>query len=153
MITLIAAHDKNRVIGTEGKIPWYYKEDMQFFRKTTSNYTVLMGRKTYESIGKPLKNRRNIILSSQDLQIDGCLVLHDLKQAIYPFYQTKEELFIIGGESLYRSCMDYADKILITEVPEHHIGDAFFPEINLEKFRLIRNKETNKLTFKTYVRQ
>ena len=126
MITMVAACSSNRVIGKENKLIWRVPGDLKRFKEMTTGQTVVMGRKTYESIGKPLPNRTNVILSRDtDLKIDGCLISSDLEDVL----NTYPNAFIIGGEEIYRQCMNYADSISLTLINKEFEGDAFFPEI------------------------
>ncbi|MCR2802860.1 dihydrofolate reductase [Paenibacillus soyae] len=126
-VTLIWAMDRNRAIGGDNRMLWHLPADMAFFRKTTTGKTVLMGRKTYESLGKPLPNRRNVVLTRQEgLELEGCEVIHDIEEAIGRYGE--EELMVIGGAEVYALALPYADKLLLTDVDaEIADADAFFP--------------------------
>jgi dihydrofolate reductase len=127
MITLIAACSKNRVIGKDNQLIWHVPGDLKRFKELTSGHTILMGRKTFESIGKPLPNRRNVILTrDKNFTAEGCLVYNDLKEVLELF---KNDLFVIGGEEIYRQTIGYADFIELTLIHKKYEGDAFFPEI------------------------
>jgi dihydrofolate reductase len=127
MITLIAACSKNRVIGNENKLIWNIPGDLKRFKELTTGHTVLMGRKTFESIGRPLPNRRNVILTrDKEFKAEGCLVYSDLKEVLELF---GNDLFIIGGEQIYKQTIGYADFIELTLVHKEFEGDAYFPEI------------------------
>ena len=127
MITLIAACSTNRVIGKNNTLIWKVPGDLKRFKELTSGHTVLMGRKTYESIGRPLPNRRNIILSrNKDLVVEGCLVYSNLLEVLELY---KNDLFVIGGEEIYRQTLGYADKVELTLIHKDYEGDAFFPEV------------------------
>jgi dihydrofolate reductase len=137
MINIIVAYANGRVIGKDGKIPWHLPDDMQHFKRTTSGHTVVMGRKTFESIGRPLPQRRNIILThSNDLHVPGIEVVHD-PQAI----RAMDDVFIIGGESVYRHFLALAERLYITEVAYDVDGDAFFPAWDRASFTLISMRE------------
>ena len=142
MITLIAACSTNRVIGKNNTLIWKVPGDLKRFKELTSGHTVLMGRKTYESIGRPLPNRRNIILSrNKDLVVEGCLVYSNLLEVLELY---KNDLFVIGGEEIYRQTLGYADKVELTLIHKDYEGDAFFPEVpaNSPDFKaVIVNKE------------
>ena len=130
MLILIAAQSKNRVIGKENKLLWSLPADMKHFRDTTKGSVVIMGRKTYESIGRPLPNRINIVISSnKNLLIDGCIVVDSIKKAIRKA-GSNSDVFIIGGGEIYKQCMPLADKIILTEIDKEFEGDAYFPEID-----------------------
>jgi len=127
MITLIAACSKNRVIGKDNKLIWHVPGDLKRFKELTSGHTVLMGRKTFESIGKPLPNRRNIILTrNPDFKPEGCLVYSNLSEVLELYHN---DLFVIGGEEIYTQTIGYADYIELTLINKEYDGDAFFPEV------------------------
>lgn len=127
MITLIAACSKNRVIGKDNQLIWHVPGDLKRFKELTSGHTILMGRKTFESIGKPLPNRRNVILSRDpNFKPEGCLVYSDLTQVIELFHN---DLFVIGGEEIYKQTIGYADYIELTLIHKEFEGDAYFPTI------------------------
>jgi dihydrofolate reductase len=130
MITLIAACSKNRVIGKDNKLLWYLPNDLKRFKKLTIGKTVVMGRKTFESIGKPLPNRKNIILSNnKDLLIEGCEIINSISDL-----NLIEDLVIIGGEQIYKLFIDIADIIELTLIDKEFEGDAFFPQIDSNQF-------------------
>ena len=134
MISLIAAIGKNNELGKENKLLWKLPADMQHFIKTTSGHPVIMGRKTFESIGKPLPNRQNIVITRNKTYLrNDADVVHSLEEAIKSTRVTLvdfEEIFIIGGGELYRQTMPIADKLYITHIDaENKDADAFFPEI------------------------
>ncbi len=129
-ISLIWAMDRNRLIGRANALPWKLPADMAWFKQNTVGKPILMGRKTYESIGRPLPGRTNIILSRQDdLQIDGCTVVQSLAQAkaVVP---EAEELMVMGGAEIYAQLMDQADRVYITRIDAAFEGDAWFPEFH-----------------------
>lgn len=131
---IIAAYDKNRVIGHEGDMPWRgsLPADLIRFKELTIGHAVIMGRHTYDSIGRPLSNRRNIVISKQaNLDIPGCDVANSLEDA-YALGAEEEELFIIGGAKIYHLAMPTADRLLVTEIDAEFEGDTFFPEIPQE---------------------
>ena len=132
-IKLIAAISKNHVIGKDNKMPWSIKNDLRHFREITLNHTVIMGRKTYESIGKPLDLRNNIVISRQ-LKDNRFKVYCSLDEAFK--HITDNEVFIIGGESIYNSTIDIADEIYLTYIDAHYDGDRFFPEIDMNRFAI-----------------
>lgn len=130
--TIIVAYDKNRVIGHEGDMPWQgdLPADLEHFKKVTEGHTIVMGRKTYDSIGRPLPNRRNIVVSRQsNLQIPGCEVVHSLEDA-YELGADDEEIFIIGGEKIFKLALEDADRLIVTEIDAEFEGDTYFPEID-----------------------
>ncbi|MBN4060542.1 dihydrofolate reductase [bacterium AH-315-I20] len=137
MISLIWAMDNNRLIGTNNQMPWSISDipaDMAWFRKNTLGKAVLMGRKTFESIGKPLPKRRNIILSRQkDLEIEGCEVIHSLEEAMNMF--KNEELMVMGGAEIYALALPFADKLYITHIEHSFNGDAWFPKMDMQPWK------------------
>jgi len=133
MINIIAAISKNRVIGKNGKIPWKLPKDMQFFSETTKFCPIVMGRKTFESIGRPLKDRTNIILTRDiNYKKDGCVVFNKIEDVINNF--GKENLMVIGGEEIYRQFLPYTERIYLTYIDEEFEGDTFFPEFDEGKW-------------------
>jgi dihydrofolate reductase len=139
-IKLICAISKNNVIGNENKLPWNISEDLKRFRELTSNNWIVMGRKTFESIGRPLPNRKNIVLSeNKNLRIDSVEVFNSPKDVIesYKINSDQKDLFIIGGTYIYDLFLEYCDYLLITYVDKEYLGDAFFPKMNWREWKLI----------------
>lgn len=127
-ISLIVAMASNRVIGDNGLMPWHLSADLKKFRQITTGFPILMGRKTYQSIGRPLPNRTNIIVSKDiNYQPNGCLVFNDLDSALKHASQLAPEVFIIGGASLYEDLLPVADTLYITEIHQVFAGDTVFP--------------------------
>src|SRR5690606_16570325 len=123
-LIIIAAVGKNGVIGNKGKLPWHIPEDLQHFKKVTSGHAIIMGRKTWDSIGKPLPNRRNIVISrDKNLVLDGAEVYQSLEEAIYNAAKTDKTPFVIGGSLIYELAMPFATKMIITEVDYDGEGD------------------------------
>lgn len=129
--SIIVAATEDNVIGNKGKIPWHSKEDLKHFRELTTDHHILMGKNTFESIGKPLRNRTNIILSrNRNLKIEGATIFQDLGAAIkFAQERNEQELFIIGGQQVYEFALPIAEKIYQTLVLEKHEGDTFFPNL------------------------
>ncbi len=130
---MIAAMGRNRVIGLDNKMPWHLPADLQWFKKTTMGSPIIMGRKTYDSIGFPLPGRLNIILSrNPDLSIKGCTVVGSLDTALQVASETldhhSDEIFITGGAHLYNKYLDQADNLYLTLIDEEFSGDTFFPD-------------------------
>lgn len=143
IVSQIAAMAKNRVIGSNLKLPWHIPEDLKFFKDTTRGHIIIQGRKTYESLGyKPLPNRLNIIITRNPDNVPfhkDIVVFTDLKEAL-DFAKTKtpewgEEVFIGGGEEIYRMALPYTDRIYLTEIEEEFEGDAKFPEFDTQVFK------------------
>lgn len=119
---------ENRVIGKDNSLIWKLSDDLKRFKKITMNSTVVMGRKTYESIGCPLPKRKNIIITRDpNYKAKGCIVVNSLEDAIY---ESNNDCFIIGGGEIYKQAMSLADKMYVTIVHENFDGDAFFPMID-----------------------
>ena len=139
MIIGIAAVDRKGAIGKGGKLPWHYSADMKFFRETTTGHAVVMGRKTWLTIGKPLKNRLNIVLS-RDTNIDpqeSLIVLSDIDSVLSFNNSLTTDLFVIGGAQIYEAFLPHIEKWIITEVPLTVQGaDAFMPKGYLEGFKV-----------------
>lgn len=131
-ITLIAALSDNHVIGHDGKIPWRLPEDMKLFKRLTTGNTVVMGRKTYESMGKPLPNRNNIVLSSSLLasSSQGIIVCKTLEDALRVAEPFNKEVFMIGGSKVYEQSLSLAQRMYLSYVQGNYEGDAFFPKFN-----------------------
>ncbi|MBB1488251.1 dihydrofolate reductase [Oceanospirillum sediminis] len=136
-IALIWAMAENRVIGIDNKLPWYLPKDLQFFKRCTMGKPVIMGRKTHESIGRPLPGRTNIIVTRDTgYQAEGCRVVHSLAEAFELADQSclidgAEEIIVMGGAEIYQQALPYASKLYITRVHADVEGDAWFPEHNL----------------------
>jgi dihydrofolate reductase len=137
MIIGIAAVDRKGAIGKGGKLPWHYSADMKFFRETTTGHAVVMGRKTWLTIGKPLKNRLNIVLS-RDSTIEpqeSLIVLSDIDSVLSFYKSLTTDLFVIGGAQIYEAFLPQIEKWIITEVPLTVNGaDAFMPQGYLDQF-------------------
>jgi len=127
-ISIVVAISENRAIGKDNKLLWYLPNDLKHFKAITTGNTVIMGRKTYESVGKPLPNRRNIIITRQDIAIEGCEVVNSMKAAL-ELCRTEREVFIVGGAEIYKQSLHLTDRIYLTVVHKQFEGDSFFPEI------------------------
>lgn len=142
LICIIVAADENNAIGRGGKLPWHLREDMKYFKKITMSRAVLMGRKTFESIGKPLAGRWNVVLT-RDLKFDSpnIEVAHSPQEAIH-LYGAGNPMFIIGGEQIYKEFWSCADLIYLTRVHTKVEGaDAYIPEIDETKYSLLDSKD------------
>ena len=126
MINMIVATSKNNQIGIDNKLPWHISEDLRYFKEVTKGHTVLMGRKTFESIGRPLPNRENIVLTrDKSFTAQGITAVHSLEEAL-TFCRSKDQIFIIGGGEIYKQFLPYADKLYITLVDKEIQGDTDF---------------------------
>ena len=140
-ISLIAAMAKNRVIGRMGDIPWKIPGEQKIFKKITLGHAVIMGRKTYESLERPLEGRTNIIVTRQsDYVAEGCIVVHDLSQALNSCPPGEDEAFIIGGGQLYLAAFAICDRIYLSVIPRDIDGDTYFPRIPSAEFQEIESK-------------
>ncbi len=130
IISIICAIAENRAIGSNNKLLWNIPEDMKFFRETTKGHTVIMGRKTFESIGKPLPKRINILVTRDSkYKAEGCVIASSVSDAIeFAKENESEEIFIIGGGQIYEQSMKYADKLYLTIVKGDFEADTFFPD-------------------------
>lgn len=148
-ITLIAAVAQNRALGKNNQLLWHLPNDLQFFKRTTLNHPIVMGRKTYDSIGRALPKRLNIVISRQaNLTIAGCTVVRTLEEAIQlasePAHQpgnTTPEVFIIGGAQIYAAALPLANRMVLTEVKRDFEADVFFPEWNKAEWLEIAREE------------
>ena len=140
-ISLIVAMASNRAIGINGQMPWHLAADLKRFKRITMGSPVIMGRKTFEAIGRPLPGRTNIIVSrNPDYRQPGCLVYPDIAEALTR-QADEEEVFVIGGASLYRACLPDADLLYLTEIDKAFAGDTYFPEIQAQLWRELERLE------------
>ncbi len=138
-ISCIVAKTKNNVIGLDNKMPWHISDDLKYFKKVTTGHTIIMGRKNFESIGRPLPNRINIVLTrDKNFKNKGCIILDTIEKALKFAYDTGEdEVFIIGGGQIYEQTVEYWDKMYITEIEAEIDGEVFFPEIDSNEWKEI----------------
>ena len=159
-LTIIAAASANNVIGFDNKLIWNIPKDLKRFKELTQGHSVIMGRKTFESLPSPLPNRRNIVVTrNKDYSPEGIEVFSSIEDAIYV---CKDDLqpFIIGGGEIYSQTINLVDKIELTRVYKDYQGDAFFPDIPLDKFELtnelvnyLDDDSSTKYSFLTYIRK
>lgn len=142
MLSLIVAMSNNHVIGNDNMLPWHLPNDLQYFKQVTMGKPIIMGRKTFESIGRPLPGRRNIIISRQaDYQPNNVDVVDSIEKAIelasnIALVDGHEEVMVIGGAQIYEQALPFADRLYITHVDAEINGDAFFPEFNTDLYRI-----------------
>ena len=137
MLSIIVAIAQNGTIGHKNALLWHIKEDMRFFRTTTSGHPVIMGRKTFESLGcKPLPKRTNIVISRSEREYEGALLAHSLEEAVR-MAGDDSEIFIIGGAQIYKEALSIADRLYITRVERDYEGDPSFPEVDMSQWRLV----------------
>lgn len=135
IISLIVAVARNHVIGNRNALPWHLPADLKYFKRLTLGKPIIMGRKTFESIGRPLPGRMNIIITHErNYQATGCTVVHSIDDALTAA-QGNEEIMVIGGAKLFEQILPRADRIYLTEIAEDFAGDAFFPVLNPNEWR------------------
>lgn len=152
-LIIIAAVNKKRVIGLNGAMPWHLSEDLKRFKRLTTGHTVLMGRKTYESIGRPLVNRRNVILTAGT--IPGVETYASLDAALEAL-QAEEKVFVIGGGTLYAQTLPMADELCLTHVDNETEGDVFFPpyeDLVNDSFTLLSEEKHEGFVFRDYIKK
>ena len=157
MISMIVAADENNVIGKDNQLIWHLPDDLKFFKRMTSGHAIIMGRNTYESVGKPLPKRTNIIITrDQNYNAEGCVVVHSLEEALEEARKVDSDPFIVGGEQIYRLALNIADRVYLTRIHYQFEGDRHFPALdeNWEEVESeFHEKDENHaraFTFKTY---
>jgi dihydrofolate reductase len=162
MLSIILAMAENRVIGRGGDLPWHLPEDLKHFKRTTAGHTVIMGRRTWESLGpreRPLPGRRNIVVTRQtEYHTPGAEVVHSFRKALHLAHHD-DEAFILGGGEIFREALPVADRIYLTLVHAEVAGDAFFPELDMTEWKLVDERrhpadDRNEyaMTFRVYER-
>lgn len=141
MINLVAAMTKSRVIGKNNQLPWHLSDDLKNFKKLTSGNTVIMGRKTFESLGKALPNRNNIVISSSMPPIENITVAKTVEEALQKAESFNREVFIIGGASVYAQALPFADRLCLSFVKKDYDGDAYFPEFDMAEWKTENRKD------------
>ena len=148
IISLVAAMGKNRVIGNKGKLPWRMPADLEYYRSKIKGKTVVMGRKTFESMGnKPLPNRANIIIThNKDFKAEGAIVVHSTEEALEEAEKISpdQELMVIGGSEIYKELLPRANRVYLTIVEGEFKGDAFFPEYDITQWKEISYEDHEK---------
>ncbi|WP_020158763.1 dihydrofolate reductase [Methylobacter marinus] len=143
-ISLIVAMASNRVIGINNQLPWHLSADLKRFRQITMGSPIVMGRKTYESIGRPLPGRTNVIISRDPAyRQEGCLVFNDIETAMESCCRKFQEVFVIGGSELYQSMLPLADTLYVTLIHKAFSGDAFFPEIDTRHWAEVSREDVD----------
>lgn len=154
MISIIAALTKDRVIGKDNKMPWYLPEDLKNFKRITKGNTIIMGRKTYESIGRPLPGRKNIVLSStMTSDSDKLLVCGSFESVLDAAKLENKEIFIIGGANVYAQALSLTDKMYLSYVKQSYEGDTFFPEFDKNNWDITEKKNFPDFEFVVYERK
>lgn len=142
-LSLIVAMATNYSIGLNNQMPWHLSADLKKFKQITMGHPIIMGRKTFESIGRPLPGRQNIIISRDpDYAQEGCLVFNSLDGALQSCAAI-DEVFVIGGATLYAATLAQADRLYITQIQQAFVGDTWFPEIDLQLWQEVARKDIN----------
>ncbi|WP_010530775.1 dihydrofolate reductase [Lentibacillus jeotgali] len=139
MISLLVAMDRNRVIGHRNDLPWHLPNDLKFFKQKTTGHTIVMGRKTFESIGRPLPNRHNVVITNQHSSEfpDGIEVINHVDTVLdWNHHDPANELFVIGGEEIFKQVLPHADRLYITLVDDIFQGDTYFPDFSEAEWQL-----------------
>lgn len=139
MLSIIVAIANNNVIGKDNKLIWHLPDDLKRFKNLTTGKTIIMGRKTFESLGRVLPNRKHIVLTrNSDFKVDNDMVevVHDISE-IEEYINSKDECFVIGGASIYKELLPYAKKMYITKIDEDFEGDSFFPEFDEKDWKVV----------------
>jgi dihydrofolate reductase len=154
-LTLVAAMGRNRVIGVDGDMPWHFSEDLKHFKRTTTGGTMIMGRKTFDSIGRPLPGRRSIVITrSTDWTHDGVEVVHSLDDAL-ALAGTAAPVFVVGGGEIYAQALPLATRLVLTEIDGEPDGDTYFPEWSRSEWTetaRVAGETTPELAFVTWDR-
>jgi len=158
MIVIIVAIAKNGVIGkANGEMPWHIKEDFQHFKKTTMGFPIIMGRKSFESLGKPLPGRENIIVTRNTnlkYDFDGIKIFYSLQDAVdYSRSLNKEKVFITGGGEIYNQSISFADEMIISHMKFDVVGEVKFPDFNVDDWKIISRDEKEEFEIVTYLRK
>lgn len=141
VISIIAAMGKNRIIGKNNSLPWKLTEDMKRFKELTAGKPVIMGRKTFESIGRHLPNRLNIVVThDRNYKAEGCIVANSAEEALKAA-EGNEEIMVIGGAQIYKEFLPIANKMYLTLINENFEGDAYFPDYNKNEWKEVRREE------------
>lgn len=156
MITIIAAVANNNVIGSKDDLPWYLPEDLKHFKEITTGHTVIMGRKTYESIvsrlGKPLPNRKTVVITrNPQFSVPPDVNIYGSLDEVLKKYT--EDVFIIGGSSIFEQGMSYADRLIITHINKEYPGDSYFPTISPTAWKEHNREDHVEYSFVTYFRK
>lgn len=143
MIKILVAFDENRVIGKNNTLIWHLPADLQRFKALTTGHVIIMGRKTYESIGKPLPNRTTIVITRQaEFNSEGIITVHSLGEAILKAKSiSREDIYIVGGAEIYQLSLAHADQILVTQLHDIFDGDAYFPEIPMDAWEIVEREK------------
>lgn len=154
MINMIWAMDENNLVGNKNRIPWHIKEDLLYYKEKTKGNTVLMGEATYYSLkgyykDKPLPYGKIYVASINDISLDDAIVINDLESFIK---NVKEDIWIVGGATIYSICLPYADNLYISYIKGSYEGDRYFPTIDYSKYQLVWENDTEKVKYTIFKR-
>lgn len=145
MINIVVAKASNNVIGAKNNLIWYLPNDLKHFKSLTSGHPIIMGRKTFESLGRPLPNRTNIVVTrDQDWNAEGIVKVNSLVKAIEEAQKINNEIDIIGGGNIYKQAMEFTDILYVTEVHHEFDGDTYFPEIDSYEWEEVEREDFKK---------
>ena len=147
MISIIAAVAKNNIIGGDNKHLWHIPEDLKHFKDLTSNHTIIMGRKTFQSLPNVLPKRHHIVLTKDKNYIidsDSVTIVHNLKEIVDKYKTSKEEVFVIGGGEIYSAFLPYCKNLYLTKINKNFEGDTYFPKIEPSQWKVTYSSELNK---------
>ena len=142
VLSLLVAASENNVIGKDNKLPWHLPNDLKYFKNLTWGMPILMGRKTFESIGKPLPGRKSIVITrNSDWQHEGADVVHSIEEAIMKAESFGvKEIFVIGGAEIFKTALQAANRIYLTRIHHNFVGDVYFPEVSTQEWNLTSNR-------------
>lgn len=145
-ISLIAAVDENFLIGAKNKLPWYLPADLKHFKKLTTGHHIIMGRKTHDSIGKPLPERVNIVITrNKDYKSEGSIIINTIDEALrFAEKAGEQEVFVIGGEQIFSIALPLADRLYLTKIHNKFKGDIYFPSVDLKEWQLVSEEKYRK---------
>lgn len=143
MISFIVAMDDTRVIGKDNELPWYLPEDLKFFKRVTMGHPIVMGRKTFDSIGRVLPGRENIIITrNKEYNHADCTMFYSVDDFLsYCKQKPEEEFFVIGGAEIFKQLLPIADRLYITEIHHEFAGDTFFPQLEMDRWELVSREK------------
>lgn len=147
MISIIAAVAKNNIIGGDNKLLWHIPEDLKHFKDLTSNHTIIMGRKTFQSLPNVLPKRHHIVLTKDKnytIDSDSVTIVHNLKEIVDKYKTSKEEVFVIGGGEIYSAFLPYCKNLYLTKINKNFEGDTYFPKIEPSQWKVTYSSEVNK---------
>jgi dihydrofolate reductase len=143
IVSFVVAADKNNLIGKDNQLPWHLPADLRFFKNLTTGHCIIMGRKTFDSLGRLLPNRSHVVITrSETYRAEGALVVHSIEDAIKSCSaRGDEEVFIIGGAEIFKQAMNIADRIYLTRIHHSFDGDTYLPEFKSDEWNLIKKEE------------